>query len=91
MSTDKKIHVKIVSAEGHTDKYLNRNEAANTIKALCNNEAKWLYIDGIHVGNTDNLGIEELMGAGDITLTNQLAGGKAPKWLYLVRKLLRAE
>lgn len=72
------IQVKMISREGHTDLEVPRVEAVNRIQDLCNNEAKWLYIDGVHHPNMATLGIDLLENAEDITLTNRLAGGEAP-------------
>jgi len=72
---EKMIHVKIVSDEGHTDLALSSQSAVSTIADKCANEAKWLYIDGVHVGDLSGLTINRLEEAEDITMTNQLGGG----------------
>lgn len=74
----KNINVQVISREGHTDLELDRVEAVKKIQDLCNNEAKWLYIDGVHHPNMQTLGIDLLEDAEDITLTNRLAGGNWP-------------
>ena len=76
MSTEKKIHVKVVSIEGHTDLDLSPVEAVSTIRSKCTDEAKWLFVDGVHIGDLSTLGIDALTNAQDITMTNQLAGGR---------------
>lgn len=70
----KKVTVKIVSAKGH-DEFTDLPQIAlDKIRAEAADSKKWVYLDGNQV-NPNEIGIDDLLGAEDIMLTNALQGG----------------
>jgi len=69
-----RVHIKVVSTRGHDEFEDLPQMALERIMDLCNNHSKWCYIDGIQT-NPNNLTVDALLGAADITLTNALVGG----------------
>ena len=70
----KMVTVKIVSSSGHDEFVGDAAAALEKIQEETAKNAKWVYIDGGQF-NPDNLTIDQLLNAEDITLTNALAGG----------------
>ena len=70
----KLVHVKIVSSSGHDEFVGDASAALAKIQEETAKNAKWVYIDGGQF-NPDNLTVDQLLNAEDITLTNALAGG----------------
>ncbi len=68
------VTVKIVSSSGHDEFIGDATAALARIKEETEKNAKWVYIDGGQF-NPDNLTVEQLLNAEDVTLTNALAGG----------------
>ena len=71
----KKINVKIVSSKGHDEKELDIHSARDFIVSTAREKSKWIYVDGQHVSPED-ITIDMLAVAQDITLTNALTGGR---------------
>lgn len=67
-------HIKMVSAEGHTDFILTPTEAAEEVRRFCREESKWLYIDK-QFTSPDEVTSKMMRDAEDILLTNQVRGG----------------
>lgn len=68
------VTLKIVSTKGHDKKECSATDAIDVIKEQCAKHSKWVYVDGQHK-NPDDLTIDQLVLADDITLTNALVGG----------------
>jgi len=69
-----KIKYKVVSTRGHSDFEEDAEIAIDNIRDLCENEAKWAMIDGNFV-NPNDMTIDMLVDAEDVTLINSLVGG----------------
>lgn len=74
-TAEKNVLVKVISSAGHDEYPLTPAEAVARIHAMCSNEGKWAYVDGVHIANTAAINVDMLRNAEDITLTNQLVGG----------------
>lgn len=70
------IEIKIIGPEGHKTENLEAIAAVDYIKGLCTKGGKWAYIDGVHIADMDAINAGFLADAEDITLTNQLVGGR---------------
>lgn len=70
-----KVTIKIVSARGHDQETLPVVEALARIQDQVKNGGKWLYKDGDHVADVDNLSIDDLIQAETLTMANQIIGG----------------
>ena len=71
----KQINYRVVSPNGDDEYAQTHVDALTNIRALVEDEGKWLYIDNEWVTNTDSLTTRDLDNAEDIILTNALAGG----------------
>lgn len=69
-----KVNLNIVSTAGHDEVEVSAGKAVAEITDQCENKNKWLYIDGVH-RNPQDIAMDELLEAEDITLTNALMGG----------------
>lgn len=65
----------VVSSEGHTEEKQDAEIALQEIENLVENESKWLYINKEHVADVSSIGIDELIEADNIMLTNLQVGG----------------
>jgi hypothetical protein len=68
------VTVKIISSSGHDEFVGDAVSALAKIQEETAKNAKWVYIDGGQF-NPENLTVDQLLNAEDITLTNALAGG----------------
>jgi hypothetical protein len=69
-----KVTIKVVSSRGHDEYEDSATMALDRIKTECDTNGKWAYINGVQK-NPSDLGIEDILEAEDITLTNALVGG----------------
>ena len=77
MDKDKRfteVQLNVVSTAGHDEIKLPAGQAINEIGNQCTTKNKWLYINGVH-RNPQDITVDEVLEAEDITLTNALMGG----------------
>lgn len=70
----KKVHLKIVSSSGHDDVIDSAVNILERIKAECDENSKWAYINGTPK-SPGSISLDDLLEAEDVTLTNALVGG----------------
>jgi len=69
-----KVQLNVVSTAGHDEIEVPAGQALAEITERCDKQNKWLYIDGVN-RNPQDVTVDELIEAEDLTLTNALVGG----------------
>ncbi len=69
------ITIKTVTPRGHEVTTLEPEAALSFVRNAANTEGKWLFLNGRITTNVNDLMLNDLIEAEDVTLSNALAGG----------------